>query len=139
MSKRGPFDFVDALSSSKVDLSVDGMVGYSAWLTNRHFSKFVDTVMYANQVNMMSNLDDQLQHDYYMRVVRSRKRYSQKKVVDDSREELIRSLMSRYSINRRKAIDAARALRPEEQRRIVVSERSVEEEGRDARGKPRKS
>lgn len=136
--KRGPFDFIDDLSWKKTDLSVDGMDGYSPWLTNRHFAKFVDTIGHANQVNVLHRLDPKLQHDYYFHALRSRKRFSRKKP-QDSDAELIAALVKHFGINTRKARDSVRALTAEQKERLIAGVNSIEEEGRNAGGLPRKS
>lgn len=136
--KRGPFDFIDDLSWKKTDLSVDGMDGYSPWLTNRHFAKFVDTIGHANQVNALHRLDPKLQHDYYFHALRSRKRFARKRPQDDQ-AEVTAALVKFFGINNRKARDSVRVLTAEQKERLIAGVNSIEEEGRNAGGLPRKS
>jgi len=39
-------------------------------------SHHMDTVMYANEMNMCQHLDSKLQYDFFINIVRSRKRFS---------------------------------------------------------------
>ena len=36
----------------------------------------MDTVLYANEINMCSHLDNKMQYDFYINIIRKRKRFS---------------------------------------------------------------
>ena len=49
---------------------------YPPYIINRCFSGFMDTVLYANEMNMASHLDNKIQYDFYINSIRKRKRFS---------------------------------------------------------------
>ncbi|ARW57024.1 clamp loader subunit [Synechococcus phage S-B64] len=49
---------------------------YPPYIVNKCMSHHMDTVMYANEMNMYSHLDKKLQYDFFINIVRSRKRFS---------------------------------------------------------------
>ena len=49
---------------------------YPSYIINKCMSHHMDTVMYANEMNMHSHLDKKLQYDFFINIVRSRKRFS---------------------------------------------------------------
>jgi hypothetical protein len=123
MSDLKPFDFVDAVGHSKKDLirSSDDPEGaekqYSPWLANLAFSLHVDTILYANDANRLADLPNRMQHDYYLHSLRSKKRYGKwPKKGDRAAEEAVQW---RYRINRQRAVEALRVLRPEEVENII--------------------
>jgi hypothetical protein len=49
---------------------------FSPYIINRCLSGFIDTVMYANEMNINSHLDSKLQYLYYLNTIRRKKRFS---------------------------------------------------------------
>ena len=49
-----PFDYLNAINATKEDVMVDDVAEskYNAFLINRGLSYFVDTVLYANEMNL---------------------------------------------------------------------------------------
>ena len=59
---------------------------YPAYVINKCMSHHMDTVMFANEMNLHSTLDNRLQYDFFINIVRSRKRFSpwgKKEKIDD--------------------------------------------------------
>jgi len=89
-----PFDFVNSASYSKEDLIRESYnpelaeKTYAPFLTNKAFSYHVDTIMYANEMNMRSALENQLAFDYYLNSIRPQKRFAKwiKKDTSDNLE-----------------------------------------------------
>ena len=72
-----PFDFVKDVSYGKMGIfSEENESEYVPFLTNRAFSYYPDTVMFANEMNMNAHLDKAMQFDFYLHGLRKRKRYS---------------------------------------------------------------
>ena len=99
-----PFDFIKAASESKVDLintsDYPAMTEkqYNAFIVNRGFSLFKDTVLHANEMNLRSNLFPDAQFQYYRAVLRKGKRWSKwPKLAKDKDLDLIQKI---YSCNR---------------------------------------
>ena len=73
-----PFDFVNAINYDKQDIMVDDIVEkqYVPFMVNRSLSYFQDTVLMANEMNLNAHLDNRLQFDFFINIVRKRKRFS---------------------------------------------------------------
>ena len=73
-----PFEFVKAINYTKKDIMVDDLAEeeYKPFLTNRALSYFPDTVLYANEMNQNGHLDSRLQFDFFINIIRKRKRFS---------------------------------------------------------------
>ena len=72
-------DYLNSLNYSKEYLMGDDPgweKNYSPYVINKCMSHHMDTIMYANEMNQYSALDKQLQYDFYIHIVRSRKRFS---------------------------------------------------------------
>lgn len=77
-----PFDFMNAASFTKADLIKDSEnpditeKQYNAYIVNRGFTNFEDTILHANEMNQRHELFPAAQFDYYRAVLRKRKRFS---------------------------------------------------------------
>jgi len=73
-----PFDFVNAINYDKQDIMVDDITEkqYVPFMVNRSLSYFQDTVLMANEMNLNAHLDNRLQFDFFINIVRKRKRFS---------------------------------------------------------------
>jgi len=47
---------------------------YNAFMVNRALSNHTDCIFYANEMNMLFELDKKLQYDYLINIIRARKR-----------------------------------------------------------------
>jgi hypothetical protein len=77
-----PFDYINSINNKNKDMMTgtenDELAekSYNAYLTNRSLSYFIDTILYANDMNMMSHLDNKMQYQYYMHAVPKKNRFS---------------------------------------------------------------
>jgi hypothetical protein len=73
-----PFEYLKAINDTKKDIMVDDIAekGYNAYMVNRGLSYFNDTVVIANEMNRYHHIDNRLQFDFYINIVRKRKRFS---------------------------------------------------------------
>jgi hypothetical protein len=77
-----PFDFIKSVSQSKKDLIRESDYPdqvekqYNAYIVNRGFSYFEDTILHANEMNMRHHLFNDAQYRYYLGILRSRNRFS---------------------------------------------------------------
>ena len=72
-----PWKVIKDLSEKKDRLiDEDNADEYNAFLTNLAFSRYLDTIFYANEMNTYPNIPNLAQHDYYFHVIKKRKRYS---------------------------------------------------------------
>ena len=76
--KISPFDFLNSINLSKKNLmeSTDEGKQYVPFVVNRTLSYFPDTVHVANAMNINHHLDNRLQYDFCINIIRKRKRFS---------------------------------------------------------------
>ena len=83
---------------------------YPAYVVNKCMSHNMDTVLFANEMNRYSFLPSRLQYDFYIHIVRPRKRFSpwgKKEKVNDL--EIVKEY---YGYSNEKAKQALRILSP---------------------------
>tara|TARA_R110002074_G_scaffold36528_1_gene99376 strand:+ start:433 stop:837 length:405 start_codon:yes stop_codon:yes gene_type:complete len=77
-----PFDFINDINFGKKnlmrktendDLSEKAYVPY---ITNKSLSYFTDTLLYANEMNKFSHLDNKLQYEFLLNSIRPKKRFA---------------------------------------------------------------
>lgn len=104
MTEISPFDFMNAVSFDKKDLIRDDEnpelieKQYNAYIINRGFSNFEDTILHANEMNMRANLFNDAQFRYYLGSLRKRKRFSKWTKADKSAD--LDAIQHVYSCNR---------------------------------------
>ena len=101
-----PFEYVNAINNTKKDIMIDDIAerGYNSFMVNRSLSYFNDTVLYANEMNIHHNIDNRLQFDFLINMVRKRKRFSKwEKVTSESDVEVVKEY---YGYNNEKARSA---------------------------------
>lgn len=82
MAKTNPFDYANAINRSKKNLmrgtDNDALMekDYDAFKVNRSLSYFPDTVGMANEMNIHHHIDNKLQFEFLLNIVRPRKRYA---------------------------------------------------------------
>ena len=95
------FDYVTAINFTKKDLfekDGDGGVGYDPFITNKSLSYFVDTVLFANEVNMRYQIPKGSQFDFLRFGVSKRKRFS-KWHKQEKNSELVNAIAKIENIN----------------------------------------
>jgi len=73
-----PFEYANAINYTKKDIMVDDVAekSYNPFMINRQLSYFPDTVLAANEMNRNHHLDNRLQFDFFINIIRKRKRFS---------------------------------------------------------------
>jgi len=73
-----PFEYINAINNTKKDIMVDDIAEskYTPFMVNRSLSYFPDTVLYANEMNINHHLDHRLQFDFFINIVKKKKRFS---------------------------------------------------------------
>jgi hypothetical protein len=66
-------DIVPSILQTKKDVLEDEK-DYNAFLVNRALSYHIDCILYANQMNMNSKIDNKLQYHYFLNTIRPMKR-----------------------------------------------------------------
>tara|TARA_R100000479_G_scaffold64003_2_gene30446 strand:- start:559 stop:960 length:402 start_codon:yes stop_codon:yes gene_type:complete len=108
-------DYLNSINYSKDYLMEEDPLwekNYPEYIVNRCMSQHLDTIMFANEMNVCSHLDKKLQYDFFINTVRPRKRFSpwgKKQKVDNL--ELVKQY---YGYSNEKAIQALRILTPDQ-------------------------
>jgi len=127
-TKISPFDFAKSATHTKEYLMEDeeSEKSYVPFLINKTLSFNVETLMYANEMNLCSNLDKKLQYDYYFHILPKKKYYNKwfKKKDNDT----LVMLMDYYNCSIQKAREAMNLLSDEQ---IKTIRKKIEQGGID--------
>jgi hypothetical protein len=85
---------------------------YPSFIINKCMSGFIDTIMFANEMNINHNLPTKLQYDFFINIVRKRKRFSpwlKKEKIQD-----LDAVKSYYGYSNEKAQQALKILTKEQ-------------------------
>ena len=91
---------------------------YVPFVINKALSFHYDCILYANQMNMYSNIDKKLQYDYYINSLRSYKRPFQKWLKPEKIEDL-EYIKEYYACSNEKAKEILSIL-SEDQLNIII-------------------
>lgn len=72
-------EWLNSINLNKQDLTEedpDAIKKYAPFIINKCMSGHMDTVMLANEMNINHGLDKYLQYQFYLNIVRKRKRFS---------------------------------------------------------------
>ena len=72
-------DYLNSINLSKdylMDEDPAWEKNYPSYVINKCMSHHLDTIMYANVMNIHSHIDKRLQYDFFINIVRPRKRFS---------------------------------------------------------------
>ena len=71
-------DWLNSINSSKENLMEDSLVvkDYPPYIINKCLSSHIDSVLFANEMNMHQQLDKDMQYSFYLNSLRKRKRFS---------------------------------------------------------------
>ena len=106
-------DYLNSINFSKNYLMNEDPAwekNYPTYVINKCLSHHMDTIMFANEMNIHSHMDKRLQYDFLINIVRPRKRFSpwgKKNKVKDL--DLVKKY---YGYSSDKAIQALRILTP---------------------------
>jgi len=73
-----PFEYLKAINETKKAVMVDDIAEkeYNPFIINRGLSFFRDTILYANEMNRYHHLDHRLQFDFFINIIKKKKRWS---------------------------------------------------------------
>ena len=72
-------DWLKSINETKINLIDDEPLieaKYPSYILNRSKSGQIDTLMYANEMNICNQLDNKLQYDFLLYTLRKKKRFS---------------------------------------------------------------
>jgi Bacteriophage clamp loader A subunit len=109
------WEYVNSINTKSVYLDPEDPSGpdYNVYLSNRILTNFIDSVMYANDMNTNWHLDPKLQYDYLYHAVRQRKRFflNKKKAEKIDCFEIVQEY---FGYSNRKTIEAIKVLTEEQ-------------------------
>ena len=81
-------DWLNSMNFTKENLieDPDAISSYPPYIINRCLSGHLDTVLFANEMNLYNSLDKDMQYSFFLYTLRKRKRFSpwlKKEQVDD--------------------------------------------------------
>jgi hypothetical protein len=68
-------DWLNSINFSKENLK-DNINEYPPYIVNRCLSGHLDCIMFANEMNQYHFLDKDMQYEFYLNILRKRKRFS---------------------------------------------------------------
>ena len=108
-------DWLNSINFNKENLikeNPDIVKQYPPYIVNRCLSGHIDSIMYANEMNMHHHLDKDLQYSFYLNSLRKRKRFSpwiRKDKIDD-----LECVKQYYGYSNEKASQALKILTKEQ-------------------------
>ena len=105
------WDMVNSISDTKKNLleeDAENIKTYEPYLVNKSLSYHNDALMYANEMNRNFFIDKDMQYNFYINILRKRKRFSswiKKEKVDD-----LECIKSYYNYSNEKALQALKIL-----------------------------
>lgn len=105
-----PFDFLTDINYGKSNIMVDDLTekAYAPFMVNRGLSYFQDTVLFANEMNINHHIDNRLQFDFLINIVRKKKRFS--KWVKPEKLSDVEVIKEYYGYSNEKARQASKLL-----------------------------
>jgi len=104
-------DWLNSINFTKEDLTVDdpdSAKDYPAYIVNRCLSGHLDTILYANEMNLHPNLDKDMQYQFFLNSLRKRKRFSP--WLRKDKVENLNIIKQYYGYSNEKALQALRLL-----------------------------
>ena len=112
------WDIVNSISQNKKDLSKedDFKSTYQNYMVTKAMSHYPDCILYANELNMNSGIDNDMHYSFLLNSIRASKRFAKwpKKVNDDD----VSAISEYYGYNRAKA-ESALSLLSEDQLKTI--------------------
>lgn len=101
------------LENKKSIITSENEKEYKPYLTNKCLSQHNDCILFINEMNMMCDLDKKLQYDYYINILKAKKRKYQKWYKATESDD-INAIKEYYDYSSEKAKDALRILSAEQ-------------------------
>jgi hypothetical protein len=122
-----PFDYLNAINDTKKNVIEDSDNPelaeklYPPYLVNRGLSFFIDTVYLANEMNRHHHLDNKMQFDFLINIVRKKKRFS--KWFKAQPDEEVEAVMDYYGYSQDKARQVVDLLTKDQITQIIERQR----------------
>lgn len=107
------FDWIKSINNKTQNfLEVEDIKSYTPYIVNKALSHYVDTVLFANEMNIRPNIDKDQQYTFLYNAIRKGNRYSpwEKKSIDND----LKYIKKYYNYNNEKAYQALKLLSKEQ-------------------------
>jgi len=108
-------DYLYSINQSKqniLDNDKEAESAYPPFIVNRCLSSFVDSILYANEMNKNCHLDKKLQYDFFINSLKPRKRFSP--WIKKQTLEHLELVKEYYGYSHNKSLEALRILTTEQ-------------------------
>ena len=107
-------DWLNSINFTKENLLEDKSLSkkYPPFVINKCLSAEIDSIMYANEMNMNYHLDNDMQYSFYLYSLRKRKRFSP--WLKKEKVENLEYIKKYYGYSNEKAADAMKILTREQ-------------------------
>ena len=109
------FDYLNSINHNKKDMIKNDEFNekeYNSFIVNKGLSYFIDTIIFANDMNMAFELDKKAQYLYLLNSIRPRKRYS--KWFKKDKEKDVEWISEHYGYSYKKSKQILNVLSPEQ-------------------------
>ena len=106
-----PFEFINQINYGKknlMDETPELEKEYKPFIVNRGLSFNHDTALFANEMNIHNNVDFKLQFDFFLNIIRPKKRFG--KWIKRENNEILDLIKGYYNCNYEKAREYATLL-----------------------------
>ena len=106
-----PFEFINQINHGKknlIDETPELEREYKPFIVNRGLSFNHDTALFANEMNIHNNVDSKLQFDFFLNIIRPKKRFG--KWIKRENNEILDLIKGYYNCNYEKAREYATLL-----------------------------
>jgi hypothetical protein len=107
---------LESINYTKEDALADNDKDYVPFVVNRSLSYFIDTIAYANQMNLYPHLNKRLQYDYLRNAIRKKRRFS--KWAKKAEYDCLEAVCFYYGCSKVKAIEIINLLSQEQKSHI---------------------
>jgi len=119
MSEVKLFDFLNDINYGKKDImNEDNEKVYNAYVINHFLSGSMDTVLAANEMNMLPHLEPRMQYDFLRGVIRKKKRFT--KWLKPDKFDKIDTIKEYYGYSTNKAKNIADLVSDEEMKHMLM-------------------
>lgn len=103
-------DIIPSVLSTKKDVLTDDYEKeYNPYVVNMALSQHIDCILYVNEMNLNSHIDNKMQYQFYLNILNAKKRSYQKWYKKTESEDLI-SIKEFFGYSNEKAKEALRIL-----------------------------
>jgi hypothetical protein len=108
-------DYLYSINQSKKNIfenNDEAAKAYPPYIINKCLGYHIDSVLYANEMNMNSHIDHKMQYDFYINSLKPRKRFSP--WIKKQTLEHLELVKEYYGYNHKKSLEALRILTTEQ-------------------------